>query len=98
MGSWLVLFGRTAAHLLEVLDASDGEPLEVTVGSAAALAVALQDGPFSEMRYYINQFERRGMRQVRLVCVEDKGKCRVQVRHSDPSLDALMTAIGKPSR
>lgn len=94
-GMWLVLIGRTESHMLEVLDASDDEPLEVTVRSEAVLATALRDGPFSEMRYYVEKYECRSMRDVRLVRIEDKGASRVQVRHLNPALDALMSAIGK---
>lgn len=94
MGSWLVLFGRNEAHMLETQDASDGEPLEVTVRNEAALEAALNDEPFSEMRYYVDRHERRGMRDVRLIVTDEDGKRRVQVRHSNPGLDALMTTIG----
>lgn len=90
MGSWLVLFGRSESHMLEVLDASDDEPLEVTLLSSGALAEALKDGPFTEMQYYVDRHCHRGMRDVRLVRVEDEGGCRVQVRHANPGLDALM--------
>lgn len=96
-GSWLVLFGRRESHMLEVLDTLDDEPLEVTMQSDAALEAALQDGPFSEMRYYVDQIERRGMRDVHLIRPVGKGARRVQVRHVSPGLDALMSAIGKPA-
>lgn len=95
LGSWLVLFGRTESHMLEVQDASEDEPFEVTVRSEAALEAILRDGPFSEMRYYVEKFERRGMRDVCLVRIEGKEGRRVQVRHLNPALDALMGAVGK---
>jgi len=93
MGSWLVLFGRSESHMLEVLDAFDDEPLEVTLLSSGALAEALKDGPFTEMQYYVDRHCRRGMRDVRLVRLEDEGRCRVQVRHANPGLDALMSEV-----
>lgn len=93
MGSWLVLFGRSESHLLEVLDASDDEPLEVTLLSSGALAEALKDGPFTEMQYYVDRRCLRSMRDVHLVRLEGEGGCRVQVRHANPSLDALMSAM-----
>jgi hypothetical protein len=81
--------------MLEVQNASDDEPLEVTVRSKAALEAALRDVPFGEVRYYVEKLERRCMRDVCLVRREDKGGRRVQVRHLNPALDALMDAVGK---
>ena len=97
-GSWLVLFGRSEAHMLQVRDVSDTEPLEVTVQSMAAFAAVLKDGPFSEMRYYVDKSCRRSMRDVRLVQLRAAGGRRVQVRHANPGLDTLMKSIGSRSK
>jgi hypothetical protein len=93
MGSWLVLFGQTETHTLEAVGASDEEPFELTLQSNASLGAALKDGPFSEMRYFVDQHLVRGMREVRLIRLNDTG--RVQVRHLDPGLDTLITSVGK---
>lgn len=93
-GSWLVLLGRSDSHMLKVQDVSDAEPLEMTVQNKGALTEAMRDGPFSEMQYYVDKLCRRGMRDVHLVQLGDTVMPRVQVRHTDPSLDALMKTIG----
>jgi hypothetical protein len=65
----------------------------LTLQSNASLGAALKDGPFSEMRYFVDQHLVRGMREVRLIRLNDTG--RVQVRHLDPGLDTLITSVGK---
>lgn len=94
LGSWLVLFGATEAHMLEVRDVQNGYPFEATVHNDAALVGALQHGPFSEMRYYVDKNESAGMRDVHVVLLEAEKGLRVQVRHSSASLDRLMSNIG----
>lgn len=97
-GSWLVLYGRNDAHMLEVLDAVDKEPLELTLKSQSALRAAVADGPFSEVQYYVDQQIVRGMRDVHLVPIPDAARVKVQVRHFDPGLDELMKVIDQRSR
>jgi hypothetical protein len=92
-GSWLALFGSTEAHMLEVSDVRHGYPFEATVRNPAVLANALQNGPFSEMRYYVDKRQEAGMRDVQLVLVEAENRLKVQVRHNDPSLDGLISKI-----
>jgi hypothetical protein len=95
LGSWLVLFGSTEAHMLEVSDVKSGYPFEATVRSPAALANALQDRHFSEMRYYVDKHERAGMRDVQLVLLGAEKGLRVQVRHFNASLDSFMSNIDR---
>jgi hypothetical protein len=92
-GSWLVLFGQAEGHMLEIFGVQDGYPMEVSVRSREALANALRDGPFTEMRYYVDRQEVRGMRHVKLVVLEDGSQPRVQICHIDQSLDALMKTV-----
>jgi hypothetical protein len=92
-GSWLVLIGRTEGHMLEVTNVTDSYPLEATVLSRAVLAIALLDGPFKEMQYYVDKQQMQHMRDVQLQVLEDATRPRVQLRHANQSLDALMGAI-----
>lgn len=97
MGSWMVLFGRTEGHMFEVTDVKSSYPFEATMHSRLALASAMADGPFKEMRYYVDKQEVSGMRDVRLVLLEDARRLRVQVSHVNPSHNALMEAITRRS-
>lgn len=97
MGSWLVFFGRTDGHMFEVTDVKNSYPFEATVRSRLALANAMADGPFKEMRYYVDKQEVSGMRDVRLVLLDDAERLRVQVSHANPSHNALMDAIARRS-
>ena len=94
LGSWLTLIGPAGAHMLEVHDVICETPFEVRVVSAAALARAMRDCPFSEMRFYVDKHERRGMRDVNLIPLKCESGLSVQVRHADPFLDKLMSRIG----
>lgn len=93
-GKWLVLFGQRDSYMLEVTDVARGQPLEVSVLNAPALAEAMADGPFSEMQYFEDQQQRQGMRDVQLERSSVNPQ-RVRVLHSDPSLSALMEAIDR---
>lgn len=94
MGAWLVLYGQSEQHMLEVFGGGAEEAFEVTVKETCALSAALGDGPFSEMQFFVDRHQIRGMRDVSVECRFNIAGCSLQVRHSDPSLDALMTMIG----
>lgn len=94
MGSWIVLFGQTTTHMLSVSDINNDKQFEATAEDHCHLRQAIADGPFIEMRYFVDQRERRGMRDVTLVLVRDEKPGRLQVRHSDPALDALIQSLG----
>lgn len=94
MGKWLILFGQHDSYMLEITDVARGQPLEVTVLNAPALAGALADGPFSEMQYFEDQQQRQGMRDVQLERSSENPH-RVRVLHSDPALNALVEVINR---
>jgi hypothetical protein len=61
-GSWaLVLFGRRDSHMLPVADVVDAWPFEATVTDEVTLALAIEDGPFSEVRYLVDGQQRCGI-------------------------------------
>lgn len=94
LGSWLVLFGRSDSHMLEVRDVSNNNQLEVTFVDERLLAAALADGPFVSMEYYEDRHCLCGMRDVKLVFPPHTPQLRAQVRHADAGLDGLMSKIG----
>lgn len=93
LGTWLTLVGRAGAHMLEVHNVICEAPFEVTVVSEAALAQAMRDAPFSEMKFYVDKYERSGMRNVKLIVIKRESGMSVQIRHSDAFLDGLMSRI-----
>jgi len=93
-GHWLVLLGERDSYMLPVADVVDAWPFEATVTDEVSLAVALEDGPFSEVRYLVDGEQRRGMREVAAERSSADTR-RLTFRHTNDSLSALMTAIDR---
>jgi hypothetical protein len=93
-GHWLVLFGRRDSYMLPVVDAVNGWPFEATVSDEASLALALDDGPFSEMRYIVDGHVLCSLREVAAERSSAQAE-RLTFRHTNDSLNALMDAIDR---
>lgn len=93
-GPWLVLFGKRDSYMLPVTDVMDTWPFEATVTAEVNLAMALDDGPFSEVRYFVDGQERRGMREVTVERSSADSR-RLTFRHTDAGLNALLVAIDR---
>jgi len=96
MGNWLVLFGRTSQHMLEIYEAHQARGgLEAHVVSPALLQEALADRPFSEMRLFRDQYEREVMRDVRVDLIEGVPSHRIRVAHSNEALASLFATLDR---
>ena len=93
-GHWLVLFGKRDSYMLPVVDVVDAWPFEATITDEARLTMALEDGPFSEVRYLVDGWLRRSMREVAVERSSEDPR-RLALRHTDDSLNDLMSAIDK---
>ncbi len=95
-GKWLLLFGQRSHYTIEIAEWSeDQEAFEAHIRDDAALRDALGDAPFTEMQLYVDKQQREMKRQVRVDVLDPGPPMRIQVRHSDPALDALDAAIRK---
>jgi hypothetical protein len=91
-GHWLVLFGKHDSYMVPVADMVDGWPLEATVTDDEALTMALDDGPFSELQYFVDHQQRLGMRDVSAER-SSADRRRVIIRHCNEGLNKLMSAL-----
>lgn len=97
-GQQLVLFGQQSHYMVEVSDwSNDLQPFEAHVVDVATLRHALDDAPFVEMRLFVDKQQLLMKRNVRVDVLDPGPPIRIQVRHSDPAMDALDAAIRKSS-
>lgn len=95
-GQMLVLYGRRSWHQVPI---TDWDPEARTVRAATerpdVLALAMQDAPFEVAELYQDGQQRRMMREVRVVTLNDGPPVRFEIRFSDPSMEALDRAIAR---
>ena len=93
-GRWLVLFGMRDVYMLPVVDVVDAWPFEATVTDQVSLNLALEDGPFDQVRYLVDGQLHLTMRDATLER-SSADASRLTLRHTDESLNGLMGMIQK---